>query len=52
MGFVKSQEELDRYFALGVRRFVGARMLGVMFETRAAIVERLLPPPLEPSVTV
>jgi acetoacetate decarboxylase len=50
MGFVKSQEELDRYFALGVRRFVGARMLGVIFETHAAIVERLLPPPLEPPV--
>jgi acetoacetate decarboxylase len=47
MGFVKTKEELDRYFALGVRRFIGARMLGVMFETPAAVVERLLPPPLE-----
>jgi len=49
MGFVKSQEELDRYYAIGVRRFIGARMLGVMYETRPEIVARLLPPPLEPA---
>ncbi len=47
MGFVKTQEELDRYYALGVRQFIDAKMLGVMFETRMEIVERLLPPPLE-----
>lgn len=49
MGFVKSKDELDRYFALGVRRFIGARMLGVMFGTRPEVIERLLPPPLEPA---
>lgn len=49
MGFVKSKEELDRYYGLGVRRFVDARMMGVMFQTRPEIVARLLPPPLEPT---
>jgi acetoacetate decarboxylase len=47
MGFVKTKEELDRYYGLGVRKFYGARMLGVMFETKEQIVHRLLPPPLE-----
>ena len=49
MGFVKTQEELDQYFSLGVRRFVGAQMMGVMFQTRPEIVAKLLPPPLEPT---
>lgn len=49
MGFVKTREELDRYYSLGVRKFIGAKMLGVMFETRPEIVERLLPPPLMPA---
>lgn len=48
MGFTKTQEELDAYYGLAIRKFYGARMLGVMFETGAEIVERLLPPPLEP----
>jgi len=48
MGFAKTKEELDRYYGLGVRKFTGARMLGVMFQTKPEIVQRLLPPPLEP----
>jgi acetoacetate decarboxylase len=47
MGFVKTGEELDKYFALGVRRFFDARMLGVMFSTRPEVSQKLLPPPLE-----
>ena len=47
MGFVKTREELDKYYGLGVRRFSDARMLGVMFSTRPEVSERLLPPPLE-----
>lgn len=49
MGFVKTKQELESYYGLGVRRFIGARMLGVMFETRPEIVKRLLPPPLMPA---
>jgi acetoacetate decarboxylase len=47
MGFVKTREELDRYFKLGVRRFPGARMLGVLFEAKPEVTASLLPPPLE-----
>jgi acetoacetate decarboxylase len=47
MGFVKTREELDRYFGLGNRKFIGAKMIGVMFQTRPEITSRLLPPPLE-----
>ena len=47
MGFVKTQEELDRYYQLGVRQFDGARMMGVMFGADADVTARLLPPPLE-----
>ena len=47
MGFVKTGEELDKYYGLGVRRFSDARMLGVMFSTRPEVSERLIPPPLE-----
>ena len=47
MGFVKTKDELDRYFSLGVRKFVGAKMLGAIIETKPEIVKRLLPPPLE-----
>jgi len=46
MGFVKTKEELDGYYGLGVRKFIGAQMLGLMFETKREIAERLLPPPL------
>lgn len=49
MGFVKTDEELKSYYSLGERKFIGARMMGVMFRTRAEIAERLLPPPLEMS---
>jgi acetoacetate decarboxylase len=47
MGFVKTRDELDRYYGLGVRKFTGARMMGVLFETRPDVTARLLPPPLE-----
>ncbi|MFH2128796.1 MAG: acetoacetate decarboxylase family protein [bacterium] len=51
MGFVKTQQELEHYYQLGVRRFIGARMLGVMLETQPETVARLLPPPLQPADT-
>jgi len=47
MGFVKTKEELDRYFSVGDRKFIGAKMMGVMFKTKPEISKRLLPPPLE-----
>jgi acetoacetate decarboxylase len=47
MGFVKTREELDAYYALAYREFYGATMLGVMFETEPEVGRRLLPPPLE-----
>ncbi|MEW6441138.1 MAG: acetoacetate decarboxylase family protein [bacterium] len=47
MGFVKTGQELARYYGLGVRTFTGARMIGVMFSSEPAVVARLLPPPLE-----
>ncbi len=49
MSFVKSKEELDKYYQLGARRFAGAKMMGVMFQTRPEIVQNLLPPPLLPT---
>lgn len=49
MGFVKTPEELDSYYDLAFRKFYDASMLGVLFETRPEIVQRLLPPPLEPA---
>lgn len=49
MGFVKTEEELDHYFNLGIREFPGAQMLGVLYETEPGIVARVLPPPLEPA---
>ena len=48
MGFTKTEQELAGYYELGARRFVGARMLAVMFTTKEEIVARLLPPPLAP----
>jgi acetoacetate decarboxylase len=47
MGFVKTKEELEKYYGLGLRRFIDARMIGVMFRARPEITARLLPPPLE-----
>jgi len=49
MGFVKSREEIDRYYGHAVREFPGAEMLGFLYETEPQIVARLLPPPLEPA---
>ncbi len=47
MGFVRTKEELDRYYGLGARQFIGAKMMGIMFETREDISQRIIPPPLE-----
>lgn len=49
MGFVKTADELERYYRQGVREFPNAQILGVLFETRKDIVSRLIPPPLEPA---
>lgn len=49
MGFVKTPEEIERYFALAVRVFPGAQMLGILYETGPEIIARLLPAPLEPA---
>lgn len=49
MGWVKTPVELEKYFSYRVREFKGARILGVMFETRPEIVHEVLPPPLEPA---
>jgi len=51
MGFVKTEEELRQHYAVRVRQFDGARMMGVMFLTEPDIVRRLVPPPLEPTDT-
>jgi len=51
MGFVKTRQELDAYYNIGVRKFINARMLGAMIETKPEIVKRLLPPPLAPADT-
>ncbi len=48
MGFTKTKDELGKYYALSAREFPGAKMLGAIFQTTEAIVERLLPPPLQP----
>jgi acetoacetate decarboxylase len=48
MGFTKTKEELDSYYSIGsIRKYIGARMLGVVYETKPEIAKRLLPPPLE-----
>lgn len=49
--FVKTKQELDRYYALGVRSFEGARMMGVIFEADADVTASLLAPPLEQAAT-
>lgn len=49
MGFTKTAGELAGYYELKSRKFPGAKMMGVVFETRPEIVEKLLPPPLEPT---
>ena len=47
MGFVRSADELDRYYQLTVREFPEAHMMGVMFGADPDLTRRLLPPPLE-----
>lgn len=47
MGFVRSADELDRYYRLKVREFPEAQMMGVMFGADPDLTRRLLPPPLE-----
>ena len=47
MGFVKTEQELNEYYDLGVRRFNGAKMAGAMFTADPAATGALLPPPLE-----
>ncbi len=49
MGFVRNKEEINRHFELAVRKFPGAEMLGILYETDPDVVARLLPPPLEPA---
>jgi len=48
MGFTKTRQELEAYYAIKDRKFTGAKMLGVMFSTTQEAAEELLPPPLEP----
>jgi acetoacetate decarboxylase len=48
MGFVKTPDEIARR-SLETFDFYDAEMLTVLYETRPEIVERLLPPPLEPA---
>ena len=40
MGFVKTAEELERYYALGVREFPDATMVGVIFTADAELTAR------------
>lgn len=47
MGFVTTEAELKKYYALKVRDFPDARMLGVMFMADADQTRALLPAPLE-----
>lgn len=51
MGFVKSDEELGRYYSLKTRTFPSALMLGVMFDCDDAVIRACLPPPLEQAET-
>jgi acetoacetate decarboxylase len=47
MGFVKTEQELSRYYALKVRDFPQAMMMGVMFSADPDLTRACLPPPLE-----
>lgn len=50
MGFVKTAEELERIERLlSAPAFLNGEALAVQFTTDPEVVERLLPPPLEPS---
>jgi acetoacetate decarboxylase len=46
MGFVIGEKALDAYYALGTRKFTGAKMMGAMFTADADKCAALLPPPL------
>jgi acetoacetate decarboxylase len=47
MGFVKTQQELDDYYALKVREFPHAEMMGLMFMADEGLTRACLPDPLE-----
>lgn len=49
MGFVKTKDEMAQYYKLAIRQFPGAKMIGILYQTDPQIIERLLPPPLEPA---
>ena len=49
MSFVKTSEELERYYQLGIREFPQVSMMGLMFKADADLTRRLLPQPLEQS---
>lgn len=47
MGFVRTTDELERYYALKVREFPDAKMVGVMFAASDETTRAMLPAPLE-----
>lgn len=47
MGFVKTAEDLSRYYELRVRSFPDAKMMGVMFGLDPDLARHLLPPALD-----
>lgn len=47
MGFVKTAEELERYYRMKVREFPHATMMGVMFSAAPELTRKLLPPALD-----
>ena len=47
MGFVKTAEELSRYYELRVRLFPHVKMMGVMFGLDPDLARHLLPPALD-----
>ncbi len=47
MSFVKTQDQLDRYYENKIRDFPQAKMMGVMFGAAPDVTRRLLPAPLE-----
>lgn len=49
MGFVRTSQEMAAYRERAVRQFPGAQMIGLLYQTDPAAIERLLPPPLEPA---
>jgi acetoacetate decarboxylase len=47
MGFVRTQQELDAYYALKIREFPHAEMMGLMFAADDDLTRACLPEPLE-----